>query len=412
MPQTSAPANKPVKHRACDECRTRKLACSKDPDGCERCRRENIVCHYSEQKPMGRPRKRQFIETTREEPTNNANIDIDVSALPLVADDLEGYNDSNVAEPYFTNTQSSYGLRPEPTSEQLMSKLDNGRTIWHFGDGDIMNGPHINFGNIDFGPPDGPLPSLDSAPQLTTSNASVSDSEQSTPQALPLGPCSCLPSMYLSLSALQTLPTDIVVALKTVRSAAATAASCIWCAQCGAIVLDNPNPPIESFQNTMLLGTILPIIANSYQKLLKMVDDETDAAEAAGETKTFRFQDYGGLCGKQKTVEHTMACLDKELMFNAVEMPAHQWRTTVRALLRVDIYGHEQDGFRHKGLKDLVGEMELRQRTRHDMLDAHVAAGNMEYGSFGQKLCLGEQTHGCLQILKMAKVAIDALVIA
>ncbi|KAI1495732.1 hypothetical protein F5X99DRAFT_422686 [Biscogniauxia marginata] len=48
----------PPKHRACDECRTRKLACTKEPDGCLRCQREGIPCHYSPQKQMGRPRKR------------------------------------------------------------------------------------------------------------------------------------------------------------------------------------------------------------------------------------------------------------------------------------------------------------------------------------------------------------------
>jgi len=107
-----------------------------------------------------------------------------------------------------------------------------------------------------------------------------------------------------------------------------------------------------------------------------------------------------------------MTCIEKDIFFNEVEMPPQQWRNTVRALLRVDIYGHEQPDFNFKGLKDLVSEMEFRQRTRHELLDAQVAAGTMAHGHFGQKLCLGEQTHGCLQILKMAKVAIDSLVIA
>jgi hypothetical protein len=106
----------------------------------------------------------------------------------------------------------------------------------------------------------------------------------------------------------------------------------------------------------MLLGTILPIIANGYGRLLKMIDDETDLAIAMGQTKTFRFHDYGGTCIRQETVQQTMACVGKELFFNAVEMPPTQWRTTVRALLRVDIYGHEQESFKHKGLKDLVSE--------------------------------------------------------
>jgi hypothetical protein len=46
----------------------------------------------------------------------------------------------------------------------------------------------------------------------------------------------------------------------------------------------------------------LPIVANGYQRLLKMIDEETDAAEAAGQTKTFRFHDYGGLCGRQVSI--------------------------------------------------------------------------------------------------------------
>ncbi|CAK7262780.1 hypothetical protein SEPCBS119000_000159 [Sporothrix epigloea] len=55
-PLAGAPEAK--KRRACDECRTRKLACSKEIDGCRRCKREGIACVYSAQKLMGRPRKR------------------------------------------------------------------------------------------------------------------------------------------------------------------------------------------------------------------------------------------------------------------------------------------------------------------------------------------------------------------
>jgi hypothetical protein len=40
---------------------TRKLACSKDPEGCERCKRENIICHYSEQKPYAYPGPIPFV---------------------------------------------------------------------------------------------------------------------------------------------------------------------------------------------------------------------------------------------------------------------------------------------------------------------------------------------------------------
>ncbi|KAK4230574.1 hypothetical protein QBC38DRAFT_469102 [Podospora fimiseda] len=52
------------KRRACDECRGRKLACSKELEGCARCKREGIQCVYSPQKQMGRPRKRAHVENT------------------------------------------------------------------------------------------------------------------------------------------------------------------------------------------------------------------------------------------------------------------------------------------------------------------------------------------------------------
>jgi hypothetical protein len=164
----------------------------------------------------------------------------------------------------------------------------------------------------------------------------------------------------------------------------------------------------------MLLGTILPIIANGYARLLKMIDDETDLAIALGETKTFKFHEYGGMCGKQEDVESAVACLGKEMFFNAVEMPPNQWRNTVRAMLRVDIYGHEEGNIKHKGLKDLVAEMERRQMARHELLDSVRAGGTINTvgtGFFREKICLGEQSYGCLQILKLAKVAIDNLTI-
>lgn len=116
---------------------------------------------------MGRPRKRQFIETVREEQASNPNQNIDLDSLPFIADELDSYNEAAVAEPYYTNGQSAFGLPPETTQQGRTSKPNDGGSIWHFGDRDMMAGPSINFGDIDFGPADGPVPTLDSAPALT-----------------------------------------------------------------------------------------------------------------------------------------------------------------------------------------------------------------------------------------------------
>ncbi|RDL41986.1 Uncharacterized protein BP5553_01965 [Venustampulla echinocandica] len=411
MSSASAPKDTKVKHRACDECRNRKLACSKDPDGCQRCKRENIVCHYSEQKPMGRPRKRQFIETTRDDPMPDPTLhSLDLGPLPFVADDLDFYNyDGATAEPYYTNTQAARAVPAEPAKPGVASQIANENATWHFKTSNILGTAPIDFTDMDLGPTGGANPIFDQVPPLASaaSNGSTPESGDS-PIASTGSPCSCLATMYLSLSSLQQFPSDVVSALNTVRGAARTASNAIWCAKCGSSMMQQRKPAIDAFQNTMLVGTLLPVIAHGYHRLLKMIDEETDAAVAAGQTKTFRFHDYGGLCAYQDSIMGEMACIEKELMFNAVEMPPVQWRQTVRALLRVDIYGHEQGNFQHKGLKDLVTQIESRQKLRHEWLDGLDDNGT----PFGPRLCIGEQTHGCIQILEMAKLAINNLVIA
>ncbi|KAG9234138.1 hypothetical protein BJ875DRAFT_377130 [Amylocarpus encephaloides] len=408
--------DKIVKHRACDECRTRKLACSKDPDSCERCKREKIKCHYSEQKPMGRPRKRQFIETQEGLMPDSTVESLDLGPLPFDMNDYQ-YDDMAPAQPYYTNT-SMLGMPPEGHQPGKMAATEYGKSLWHFGDGEMLGVAPINFDdNLNYDTID---PSLDRVPQLlTTSDKSTSpESGNSPPQDIsaPLLPCSCLASMYLALASLQQLPTDIVQALSTVRGAGQTAARTIWCPQCGAVMVEKKMPMIDGFQNIMLLGTLLPIIVHGYHKLLQMIDDEMNAALAAGATKSFRFHDYGGLCQVQQTIKGEMACLEKEMMFKPVDMPPMQWRNTIRALLRVDIYGHEHAGFKHKGLKGLVEEIEQRQIARHKWLDTlppeQLEELHAEAPFTSRRTCLGEQTHGCIQILEMAKKSLSNLVIA
>jgi len=357
---------------------------------------------------MGRPRKRQFIETTTEDPTSDTILgDADQVQLPVSINDYGYPSDAAMSQPFYIDSQPGLGLAQEGNQSGVVQTDAHG-DLWHFGD-------RMNFGNINFDSNANQNidPVLERTPIIQQPSKSISSDSGSSPSSsAPLAPCSCLASMYLALASLQQLPTDIILALKTVRKAAMTAGEVIWCPQCGAVLIETPKPPIETFQNTMILGTLIPVIANGYKKLLDMIDAETEAAAALGQTKTFKFHEYGGLCGTQNSIHGAMACIEKEMMFNAVEMPPQQWRTTVRALLRVDIYGHEQEGFKHRGLKSLVEEIEQRQRARHEWLDLHDPTGEMHVGHFGEKHCAGEKTYNCLQILLAAKVAIDHLVIA
>lgn len=90
----------------------------------------------------------------------------------------------------------------------------------------------------------------------------------------------------------------------------------------------------------------------------------------------------------------------------------------MRALLRADIYGHDQDDFKVKGLKDVIADVEIRQKARHAMVDAHRAAGHQVGGhafigqSYNCENPAGEKMFACLQIIGIAKRVIDDLIIA
>ncbi|THV55702.1 hypothetical protein BGAL_0004g00230 [Botrytis galanthina] len=437
MDSTGKQKDTAAKRRACDECRIRKLACSKDPTGCERCVRENVSCHYSQQKQMGRPRKRQFIETIRDEPPNTqSNLEPlldDGTLLPFFGDELYTFDDNDFTEPYYTNSnfngfdaaqQFPQSLPLDTPHPLRASNVDNGRNIWHFGNGNMPGPTPIGFDNMNMEKLGEMQPEANQEAELSMGSNPSSSSPSGSDGPFPISgdKCSCLSSMYLSLSALQQFPSEIDEALKVVRGASIVASKAIWCPSCGAIALISPTPPIEAFQNTMLIGTILPIIANGYGRLLKMVDEATAEAIAKGQTKIFRYLEYGGLCEHQRPINEAVECIGNALPITDREMQPAEWRTTVRALLRADIYGHDQPGFKYKGLRDLISEMEQRQNARHNILDAQVAAGvrSLEHDHFPDlnvadstvRQCYGERTRGCLEILKMAKMAVDSIVIA
>lgn len=386
---------------------------------------------------MGRPRKRQFIETIRDEPPNTqSNLEPlldDGTLLPFFGDELYTFDDNDFTEPYYTNSnfngfdaaQQFPQSLPLDTPHPLgASNVDNGRNIWHFGNGNMPGPTPIGFDNMNMEKLGEMQPEANQEAELSMGSNPSSSSPSGSDGPFPISgdKCSCLSSMYLSLSALQQFPSEIDEALKVVRGASIVASKAIWCPSCGAIALISPTPPIEAFQNTMLIGTILPIIANGYGRLLKMVDEATAEAIAKGQTKIFRYLEYGGLCEHQRPINEAVECIGNALPITDREMQPAEWRTTVRALLRADIYGHDQPGFKYKGLRDLISEMEQRQNARHNILDAQVAAGvrSLEHDHFPDlnvadstvRQCYGERTRGCLEILKMAKMAVDSIVIA
>lgn len=414
MPSSDLQSNAPLKRRACDECSasafgyygfvaniwlgSRKLACSKEPDGCTRCVREGIRCHYSEQKPMGRPRKRQANGEIKEGNTEFQPIISDFDPLPYFDDSFQVDSFIDTGGLQFPSNASDYpAIFPEQAQATGLCTVNDGRLVFHFGV-DELNVP-IDFA-AENASPEALEPVTPSAQGPVRHALELFAGDHPAPSASG-PPCSCLATMYLAMSSLQEFPNEVETALTTVRSAATTAQSSIRCPKCGNCTVTMMIPPIESFQNTMLLGTILPIIANGYKRLLVMVDEETERSKALGIKKVFRISAYGGLCGPD-TLCGAAQHLDESVM------EPDDWRAAVRGLLRVDVYG--MDGIT-PGLRGIISEMEQRQRRRHkEMHQLHQPNGFADQ-DVGQRTCLGEKDMLCLRILDTAKTSIDTLVI-
>ena len=349
---------------------------------------------------MGRPRKRQYTGETKD-----SNIDFD-SVIPDF-DPLPQYEEYIPIDPYldantlsFPNDETGqFRIPPDKSQTNGPRTANDGRVVFHFGGNEFKKPIDFNVDEGNFGEPPAPVNAIVTEAPHESHKHHIFDRPHPS-SSTPGPPCSCLASMYLSMASLQEFPSDVETALSTVRVAANTAQASIRCEKCGTGAAVQLRPPIESFQNTMLLGTILPIIANGYKRLLIMVDGETNTAKAAGLKKVFRMTAYGGVYGIQGLCE-SVKHLDETVM------EPDEWRYAVRGLLRADVYGLEGMS---TGLRGIVAEMEQRQRSRHKLLD-HIVDNGHDDGT-GPTRCIGEKDMLCLRILDSAKVAVDSLVIA
>ncbi|KAH8885057.1 hypothetical protein GQ53DRAFT_810317 [Thozetella sp. PMI_491] len=452
------------KRRACDECRTRKLACSKEADGCARCKREGIRCHYSPQKPMGRPRKRPHAETVdnpqqpvqqgqqleQQRPQEPAHLphpqpydyppvgfpedgqtlgmDLDMSFLDV------GGNDLNFLDLLGSGLPASSALSGaaigEPTPKVLPYNTGGGGGLWPT---DMAN---ISFDSLAMPQPPQHVEQVenttldqlanfmaapevpDKLPSLSPPSSHSGSHQHTPPDMSDASPavCGCGASLYLAMDSLQNLPKEVGPAMCVTRTAAKAAHNCILCKICGNPPISMATkPPITSFQNMMMLGGLLPTISNAYTRILAMVDAETSKAEAERRKITFTLADYGGLWGQ--LAREDVKCGASATLEGAVLEPS-MWRLTVRALLKVDVYGINDKATRigdscdctQPGLKDIIGMMEERSRTRHAHMDALVAAGELEPPSHGLYVPLSEHPT-CLRIIDIAKKSMDDLII-
>ena len=83
--------------------------------------------HYSEQKPMGRPRKRQFVEVDPNTPEPNFQ---DSSLLPFFTGDFM-YDEGNIPQPYFSTLETPSAEKSSLPIPLPSSRTEDGRVVYH-----------------------------------------------------------------------------------------------------------------------------------------------------------------------------------------------------------------------------------------------------------------------------------------
>jgi hypothetical protein len=238
--------------------------------------------------------------------------------------------------------------------------------------------------------------------------------------------CQCLSSLYLGLDALANLPAEPFPAIRVARNGSKIAYDVVKCPSCSIPLVQDPlkAPPIESFQNMMLLGAIIPSICNAYTRIIELIDNVVTEAKRENRKLRFSFADLGGLWGKLTQVEKTSLVASS---INDEELDPSVWKKAVLATLRADIYGFtlkpgQQDSFgdqvqpfKHPGLKQVVRLLEERSRIRHEKLDSLAEQGQHCQGVLGRPSAdtgAEGKGHQCMRLIEVAKIALDRLVIS
>lgn len=266
------------------------------------------------------------------------------------------------------------------------------------------------------------------------------------PPSRPSFPCACLSNIYVALSSLHALPKDVTAAMQVARSACHAAHDAMQCPVCAPPIHEPVRHPMATFTTMMTLSSLLPCIADAYKRILDMIDAETLRA-IMSETKSplfFSLAAHGGIWGTPAhhaprssssssttpnnpnpnpddaaaaTTEQEPLCAASLRRFDKQDMDPAQWRLTLRALLKVDVYGLSRDdsreAFTQVGLRDLVARMEETSRRRHAQVDQMLDAGlPAPVGLAGLPVRhSGQSVPSCRRVIAVAREAVDNIVI-
>lgn len=437
----------------------RKLACSKEPDGCGRCKRENIQCFYSPQKPMGRPRKRRAADTElstssgkKKASRSRKNSSVTSSSSPEPAAPVFASFDSL---PFSTNAYVEPALAfIEETQSPNMHLLQTAPDFYQGSCAELDIGAAYSQAMVQpisysMAPPpatameitesfflDSTYPSVfeDSNPPPLSYGSHASDSPSIcnsppahstiTPrQPAPNVSCGCLSSLYFALETLASLPKDIPSAMRVARAASKIAHEVVACNTCSGFVRDVGEAiPVQSFQNFTFLGSLVPSACNAYATIVEMVHQESTRAKQENRTLRFSYWQLGGQW--PHALEDDPALSINVRAYDNKDLHPDIWRQLMCSIMRLDVFG--KDGVPHtnadatlaraSGLKGLIAYLDQRSDERHIMMDERSANGQM-IGHTNMLMCpvtynsAPKEDRHCVRTLHLARVALDSIVI-
>ncbi|KAE9583777.1 hypothetical protein CGMCC3_g268 [Colletotrichum fructicola] len=307
---------------SCEACRLKKIRCPGEHPVCSKCHASRRDCHYSLQKPMGRPRsarqpnrRRRLIQP---EHTLQSPSPANVSEILTTAASDVGTEISQICS---SDLSSDDALAPERGQEE---------------DGFEIHQCLLNLGQ--------PRTRADIVSESQAAFPPIATATQ--PAA---GGCACLSVLYLLLEHLRvkdqlTAPNDFALLRSTIESASEV----LTCQKC----------PLRYFsivQNAALLGVLCLCVAESYHRIVRSIDEEEKRASEAGEKKQLGIHN-----GADQANQPSLATASP--LFQ-VEVSPSQWGSMMRNLVKAEVFGIE--GQRDKCLQGFISRLEQRQRRWH-----------------------------------------------
>ena len=328
---------------ACDECRFRKMRCSGESTGCTRCLKFNISCHYSARKQMGRPRKRR-----REDGELNQDQDPALQfywegetgslqdPVPMGPLGLYDANDTPDMLPNGSSLLPTFDVAPEfYDSLPVETNPAMGSSIHDHLD-DLQDFTHI-----------GSATDPQACAAISSGSISLQDSDTLSNR------CMCLPLLYRFLGSFRSTPDpSFPYSMMLLKKAARLSTDVVRCQECS-------KEYASALQNSMLLGTLVDLVINNYEKLLRHIDERSMGSEKM----TFRMGE------RSPATDHLhTGTLDCPMGFD-IDLTGDEWRTFARKTVRKELLGPGD-----YNLKQILQEMQDRQQRWHSQHDdKHIA---------------------------------------